>query len=121
MIMSQNASYACYLHFNSITTNASYGSQKMNATGSKQTDLKSSNAAFAETTSNYPTYAVTDVDIIDGYPVFMSRSIRKNTNDVSLFHGMLNVRQANINKLSITAANANGIKAGSKFLLYRRA
>lgn len=120
MIKSQNASYGCYLYFNGVTNNSNYGAQKMNAAGTKQTDAKTNNALFADTQANYPTYAIADIDIISGYPVSMSRSIKGSLTDVTLYHSMLNIVQTNITSITITAANSNGIKAGSKFLLYRR-
>lgn len=119
-LLSQNSAYACYLYFNDNFTNNKYTSQKLNLTGTTWANAKANNASFLGTNANNPAFAIVDIDIINGYPVYMSREVRGTLDDISHYHGMLNTAQSNITSITITAATANGLKAGSKFSLYRR-
>ena len=119
-LLSASASYNCNIYFNNNLVNSNYVSQRLELTSATFSNKKASTPTFMYTTSRARAYAKVEVSMLGGYPVFNSTGIRATKDDIMMFAGRMLVTQDNVTSITISSQNTNGIKAGSRFLLYRR-
>lgn len=119
-VKATKSAYNVYLYFNGNVTATNYTSQKSLSTGSKFTVTSASAPVLLDVLANGTTWTTTDIDILSGYPIFIGTGIRNGSDYVNSYGGRMNTTVTNITSLTITAAVAKGIKAGSIFELYKR-